>query len=90
MEKSDADPSHQLVTYWNDYADMHESQWKCAVCEESACQQNCPLEDTDALAEPCAGFSWVDAVMVDGPDGITRTVKKSGTGWPELRKATRG
>lgn len=89
MEKSDADPSHQLVTYWNDYADMHESQWKCAVCEESACQL-CPLEDYDALAEPCIGFSWLKALAVKGDDGVTHRVKSSGTGWPELRKATRG
>ena len=87
MEVAKVHPSHQLAGHWNDYADGHESQWKCTVCEESACQL-CELEDDDALAEPCIGFSWLDARHVTGPDGITRTVKNSGTGWPELPKRT--
>lgn len=82
MKLIDAHFSHTLIDYFDDYAqDYHEIQWKCTVCEEAACK-GCPAAGT-ALAAPCIGFSWLAALHVTGPDGITRTVKKSGTGWPE-------
>jgi hypothetical protein len=47
----------------------------------------CPLEGDDDLAVTCLGFHWYKSIKVTGDDGIQRTVRKSGTGWPKVSRA---
>jgi hypothetical protein len=72
-------PSHDIEENW-DTPDPHCPSWHCRTCRELACSM-CKLDDDDDLRAPCLGYPWYESKQVTGDDGITRTVKKSGTGW---------
>lgn len=73
-------PSHDV--YLDDDApDPHSPAWRCSICEETECAM-CKMPADSELAHTCAGFAWWDGIKVIGDDGITRTVRKSGIGWP--------
>lgn len=80
MKISDAHPSHDLFNYWLDTGTIHDPSYKCRACDEIECSL-CPLDEESPLAVTCLGYSCWDSMTVFGDDGITRTVKRSKTGW---------
>lgn len=73
-------PSHQVEETW-DFPDPHNPGVRCTICDHAACSM-CPLDGDDELAVTCPGFSHWQSMAVTGGDGIQRTVRKSGIGWP--------
>ena len=87
MDVIDCHPSHEMTTRFLEFDTIHDPVYECKICEEYACSM-CSLDDDDPLREPCVGYSWLIQRQVTGLDGITRTVKHSGTGWPKPPKRT--
>lgn len=77
-------PSHEVLLDYDVPSDRHNPAYRCTVCEETACSM-CELEEGDALAVTCLGFPWHQGIEVTGDDGITRTARRCGTGWPKGR-----
>lgn len=87
MEKSDIHESHDIEEDYEFAQDPHNPAWFCRTCRFTSCVLCSTGEglDDDELAAACLGYSHWDSRKVIADDGITRTVKKSGTGWPKLR-----
>lgn len=86
MELSEIHPSHEME--YSDYGSDRHDDHNCKICHMSTCLM-CHTGsgmDDDELAQECIGYSHWDDIEVEGPDGITHTVKNSGTGWPSGKK----
>lgn len=73
-------PSHEIEEDWDVPGD-HVPLSACTICKEATCSL-CPLDDDEPLAVSCLGFSRWQSITITGDDGIQRTVRKSGIGWP--------
>jgi hypothetical protein len=72
-------PSHDVELDY-DFPDPHNPGWRCRTCREGTYSM-CELDEDDEMRAPCIGYPWCESRQVTGDDGITRTVRKSGTGW---------
>lgn len=81
MKREDIDASHVMVD--NDFDDDRHCLETCKTCSLTHCYLCKTGEgmDDDELAVPCLGFNRWNSYEVTGVDEITRTVKRSGTGW---------
>ncbi len=88
MKRDDIHESHDIEQDYEFAIDPHNPAWYCKTCKLSSCCM-CPTGegyDDDDLAVTCLGFSTWSGIKVEGEDGITRTVKRCGTGWVELKR----